>query len=74
MNLSELEQILIENDVPSSYYNLTGIGRIDERIVLIKTVDKWEVFYQERGIKTTDLFFETESDACIYIAKKLIKK
>lgn len=73
MNINELEHYLSEKNIPKYYYNLSGTGRCDERLVLIQNDNMWEVYYLERGIKTTDLLFNTESEACKYIANKLVK-
>lgn len=74
MNIIELEHYLNEKNIPSHYYNLSGTGRNDERLVLVQNDGVWEVFYLERGIKTTDLFFNTESEACKFIADELVKE
>lgn len=60
-------------NIPKYYYNLSGTGRCDERLVLIQNDNMWEVYYLERGIKTTDLLFNTEFEACKYIANILVK-
>lgn len=48
-------------------YNLDEKGRTDERFCLKKSDNKWQVYYLERGVKTTNRFFDSESDACQYI-------
>ena len=30
---------------------------------------KWVVYYLERGVRTTELFFDSEEEACDYILK-----
>lgn len=34
----------------------------------------WNVYYSERGVKTTNKFFKTESEACEYIYNELVGK
>ena len=47
------------------------IGRDDERLCLVNENSKWVVYYLERGVRTTELFFESEEEACEYIQKSL---
>lgn len=54
MNRAELKTILKKNHVPDFKYNLDGAGRDDERLCLIYDNSIWQVYYSERGIKTTD--------------------
>ncbi len=72
MNMKELTKLLKKAHVPNCDYNFTGTGRTDERINLIKNGDEWEVFFVERGVKTTDEFFDTEDEACQYIYEELV--
>ena len=67
-NLSKKLQIA---SVPEWLYNLDEKGRTDERFCLKKSDDKWQVYYLERGVKTTNRFFDSESDACQYIYDQL---
>jgi len=71
MKKNELKKVLEDNGIPKDLYNLDGIGRTDERFCLDYN-DKWEVYFCERGIKTTDLIFDTEEEACQYICKELV--
>ena len=52
-------------------YNVDGKGRTDERFCLAFNGRQWNVYYAERGNKTTNKFFDTESDALTYIAEEL---
>ena len=67
MNRIELAKQLHIMEIPMYMYNLDGKGRNDERYCLEFTKDQWEVYYLERGVKTCDLFFNTEDEACQYI-------
>ena len=54
MKREELKKELVQAGVPDYMYNLTGIGRTDERLCLEKNENGWMVYYMERGIKTTN--------------------
>lgn len=72
MNKIQLHKILQEAGVSNQLYNLLETGRDDERLCLVKKENKWQVFYEERGVKTTNKFFDTESEACQFIYEQLI--
>ncbi len=72
MNKIELHNLLNEAGVPDELYNLNGDGRVDERFCLTPKGDQWQVYFLERGIKTTVKTFCTESEACQYIYEQLI--
>ncbi|MCI6007165.1 MAG: hypothetical protein MRZ25_02790 [Ruminococcus sp.] len=57
--------------VPNYWFNLDGVGCDDERLCLVKAGEKWNVYYAERGCKTTNKFFDTESDALTYMLERL---
>ena len=44
-------------------------GRDDERLCLVNENSKWVVYYLERGVRTTELFFDSEEEACDCILK-----
>lgn len=71
MNIKELKKALKKAKVPTEFYNLNGKGRDDERICLIVEKEKWVVYYSERGVRTTEFFFDTEEEACKYIFETL---
>ncbi len=72
MNIRELKKALKKAKIPTEFYNLNGKGRDDERICLIEEDEKWVVYYSERGVRTTERFFETEEAACKYIFETLM--
>ena len=57
--------------VPNFFYNIEGTGRDDERFYLNKDEHGWNVYYAERGCKTTNKYFNSESEALEYICKRL---
>lgn len=61
------KQIVKDCDLSSNMYNIDGTGRDDERFCLVKENDRWNVYYSERGYKTTNEYFDEESDALLYI-------
>lgn len=67
MNISELKVQLERHGIKNFEYNFDGKGRTDERVCLEEHDGKWEVYYEERGVKTTDHFFETQEEACRFI-------
>lgn len=58
--------------IPDFMYNIDGKGRDDERFCLSYSNGKWNVYYSERGCKTTDLFFDTEGEALQYMLEELL--
>ena len=72
MTREVLEKKLKAAGVPDYIQNLTGKGIKDERLCLEKIQDKWSVYYLERGIKTTNKFFESEEDACQFLYVQLM--
>lgn len=74
MNRQELETRLRKIDVSREWYNLQGAGRPVERFSLRKLDGKWEVYFAEKGTKTTHEIFDSEDEACLYIYKKFAKQ
>jgi hypothetical protein len=66
MNRETLEQILNTEGIRPDAYDLEGIGR-DESYVLSGGPDNWSVYYSERGLKTGERRFPTETSACQYL-------
>jgi hypothetical protein len=72
MNIEELKNLLKSNNVPNDLYNLDGYGRKDERFCIETDGDLWFVYFSERGVKTTEVRFKTEDEACKYLLAQLI--
>ncbi len=72
MDVCTLRKKLKKAGVPDFLYNLDNKGRDDERFCLEHKDGKWNVYYSERGVKTTNMFFETEFEACEYIYDQLV--
>ena len=71
MKTKELKKTLKAAGIPTDLYNLDGKGRDDERLCLVNEDSKWVVYYLERGVRTTELFFDCEEEACDYILKSV---
>ena len=70
--LRALKKELKKRKVPDYLYNLREDGRHDERFSITHLGDgRWEVYYLERGVKTTDKFFNTPEEACQYMLSEL---
>ncbi|WP_339148001.1 MULTISPECIES: hypothetical protein [unclassified Sutcliffiella] len=72
MNKQELQQTLINENVPSDLYNLNG-GLPNEAFCLNKSQNTWEVYYSERGLRSQIKRFSTEEEACNYFYKTLLE-
>lgn len=72
MNSIELKKILDERRVNPSAYSLVG-GLPNEAYVLSKECGAWSVYYSERGIRTEEIRYPTETEACEALLKKIGK-
>lgn len=74
MKKNELEKKLKKLKIPNDAYKLDGkaYGRDDERLCLDYENGEWQVYFIERGNRTTDKRFSTEDEACQYILNELI--
>ena len=72
MTKSELKQKLVKENIPADIYSLVG-GLPNEVYCLGKNGEAWEVYYSERGKKTSLEVFHVEDDACNFFHSWLIK-
>lgn len=72
MKKEELRTLLKKMGVPAYNYNLDGKGRNDERLCLECNGNEWEIYYSERGVKTTRWKFASEEEACQHLYAMLI--
>lgn len=70
MNKETLQSLLVKNKITPFAYSLGG-GLPNEKYVLDQGVDKWSVYYSERGQKNNEKVFKTEDEACQYMLKQL---
>lgn len=73
MDQSELNRKLIINNVDQRSFSLAGTIK-DESLVLESSgLNTWVVFYSERGLRTGEKYFGSESQACEYMLKTLLR-
>jgi hypothetical protein len=72
MKKDELQQLLINANVPKDLYNLNG-GLPNEVFCLNKEDNIWEVYYSERGVKSQLKKFDSEDEACDYFYKTILE-
>ncbi|MFJ7511184.1 hypothetical protein ACIQW7_17170 [Peribacillus simplex] len=72
MKKEELQQMLINANVPKDLYNLNG-GLPNEAFCLNKEDNIWEVYYSERGVKSQLKKFDSEDEACDYFYKTILE-
>lgn len=71
MDKNEFKKKAKKMGIPDFLYNIDGKGRDDERFCLVFNNGMWNVYYSERGCKTTDKLFNTEDEALMYILQEL---
>ena len=71
MTIIELERELLQLGISDDLYSIMTGGLPNEKLCIVKE-DKWQVYYSERGVKTTDKHFNSESEACQFILRKLV--
>lgn len=72
MNRSELKKALDKAGISPKSYCLEG-GWPSEEYCIEENYGKWSVYYSEHGQKTGEKLFYSESDACEYLYKLLLK-
>lgn len=72
MTKLELRELLIEENISNLVYCLNG-GMPNECYILNYNDSNWETYYSERGRKVDLQIFKTESQACEYFYKWLMK-
>ena len=71
MNRTILQDLLDAERVAADAYSLDG-HRCDECLCLEKTHGTWHVHYAERGQRSGERMFASESDACTFMAQRLL--
>jgi hypothetical protein len=69
MNRQKLEQILAKENFRERTYSLAG--EADEALCLSFESGKWYVFFSERGMRTGQTEFDSETAACEYFLAKM---
>ena len=74
MNITELQERLIQENIPKRDYSLDDEFKDDAICLHYNEKGKvWEVYYSERGRKFSLQYFRTEEEACDYFYNWLIK-
>ena len=63
MDINNLEMELDRLNIPKNSYSLKG-GFPNESYCIAQNNGKWEVYYSERGNKTSLKTFDSEDSAC----------
>jgi hypothetical protein len=73
MNRFELGEELIAKNVDPRFFSIDEKCKDESLILEKKAPDNWVVFYCERGLQTGKMFFGSESEACEYMFKTLLR-
>lgn len=74
MNLQELRRYLQNKRVhPDAVSIGTGLPHETEKYCIVKEGATWEVYYSERGAKTSLTRFDSEEKACEYLIELLTR-
>ena len=71
VNRQVLRELLASELVRPDAFSLTPT-HCDECLCLELSAGGWAVFYAERGQRTGERFFETEDEACDFMAARLL--
>ena len=72
MNRETLKALLDNEDIDPNVYSLDG-GMPYEAYVLERRSSDWAVYYSERGLRSGEVVFETEDDACSHLLDLLLR-
>lgn len=70
MKIPEMLNLIKSNNIPDDAYSINKKLQ-DESLCMQKNDNFFEIFYYERGIKTSIHIFKNEDKACEYFMKKL---
>ena len=73
MNQQELRAFLDREGVPRAWYALEGDRPGYEATTLERVGDAWEVFFIERGVRIVLGRYDTQDEACDFIAAEMVK-
>ena len=71
MNRTGLQALLQAENVAEDQYELDG-QFCDECLCLEELNGSWHVYYAERGLRSGERAFESEDDACQFMARRLL--
>ena len=67
MDKKEFKRKAQKRGIPDFLYNIDGEPFFNQ----VYDNEKWNVYYSERGCKTTNIFFNTEDEALQYMLNEL---
>jgi hypothetical protein len=67
MNKFQLQSKLVANDIDPQCFSLDGTVKDECLILEEKNPTTWIVYYFERGLRTGEMYFGSESEACEYM-------
>lgn len=70
MNRNELKQILQSERFDPRIYSLDG-GMTSETLCISQEDGRWCYYYSERGIRSSEQWFDSEDEACAHILSVL---
>ena len=73
MTIDELKIDLEKYSISNDLYAIMNKTLPNEKLCLTEEEGKWKVYYSERGHKTGLKTFDTESEACEYFRRKIIR-
>jgi hypothetical protein len=73
VNKFELHQRLTANEIDSRFFSLDARPQDESLVLEQKSPDTWIVYYCERGLRTGESHFGSESAACEYMLNTLLK-
>lgn len=72
MNRRSLALLMARENIRPAAFDLEG-GKMDECLSLAPSSGGWSVYFYERGKRTFTRFFETEDEACDFMATELLR-
>jgi hypothetical protein len=70
MNSRSLRELLETERIRQDAYSLDGDR--DERMCMEPVAGGWAIYYSERGLRSGERGFETEGEACEFLAARLL--
>lgn len=72
VNRDLLQKLLDKEGIDPSAYSLDG-GSPFEAYVLEERAPSWTVYYSERGLRSGEVEFESEDEACSYLLELVLR-
>ena len=72
MDRSAVKTLLDTENVDPAAYSLDG-GTPSEAYVLERRCAEWAVYYSERGLRSSEVVFQTEDEACSHLLDLMLR-